>query len=186
MAKLQWFIRRPHAIDRVREYVGFSPATDDTVVEDELRCALDEAAKDPDKNFLNGCKPGEHVVRIALPHRNVVYAVLRKPNGEDKVYDYLVPTVLTTEMYQAWTLNGKLGNIGDLNPIEPKTPLPVYKPQLCMRWANGDGKDHWGNYCLEDVPEQIKQLLLQGVTKDAIKVYKEVPFEIHVSLKGIT
>lgn len=186
MAQLQWFIRRPHAIERMREHAGFSKDADSVMMETELRKALDEAAKNTTKNFLNSCKPDQYAVRVAIPGRNVVYAILKKPNDNQKGYDYIVPTVLTMEMFQSWTKDGKLGSIEELHGNGERRPMPVLKPQLCLRWSNGDGKEHWGDYCADDVPEQIRKLLDKGVNRDTIKVYKEISFKIEVSLEGIT
>jgi hypothetical protein len=58
---------------------------------------------------------------------------------------------------------------------------------LHLRWHNGDGKEHFGDYCVDDVPDQIRQLLNKGVKRETIKVYKEIPFQINVSLvAGVT
>lgn len=184
MTRIQWFIRRPHVLDRLREHAGFPKDADSVAIETELRRALDEAAENQEKNFLKGCKPDQYAVRVAIPGRNVVYAILKKPaNNAQKSYDYIVPTVLTVEMYQTWTEDGKLGTIEEL-PAERRT-LPKLKPQLCLRWSNGNGKDHWGDYCADDVPEQIRQLIGKGVKRETIKVYKEIPFKINVSLEGL-
>ena len=183
MARMQWFIRRPHALDRLREYAGFPGDADSVAMETELRRALDEAAENQKKNFLEGCKHDQFAVRVAIPGRNVVYAILKKPNNAEKNYDFVVPTVLTVEMFQSWTKAGKLGTLEELPP--QKRPLPKLKPQLCLRWSTGDGRDHWGDYCADDIPEQIRKLIGQGVKREDIKVYKEVPFRIEVSLEGI-
>jgi hypothetical protein len=181
MTRLQWFIRRPHALERLREHAGFPKDADTVTMETELRRALDEAAKNKEKNFLKGCKPDQLAVRVAIPGRNVVYAILQNPSSSQKSYDYIVPTVLTVDMFQSWTEDGKLGSIEDL-PAE-KRALPKLKPQLCLRWSNGDGKEHWGDYCADDVPEQIRALIGKGVKRETIKVYKEIPFKINVSLE---
>jgi hypothetical protein len=180
MKRLQWFIRRPHVLDRLREHAGFPRDADAVTMETELRRALDEAAEDIGKNFLKGCKPDQWAVRVAIPGRNVVYAVLKKPSSSQKSYDYIVPTVLTVDMFQSWTEDGKLGSVEDL-PAE-KRAMPKLKPQLCLRWSNGDGREHWGDYCADDIPEQIRTLISKGVKRETIKVYKEIPFKINVSL----
>lgn len=183
MAKLKWFIRRPHALDQLRERAGYPEDADSVTMEAELRQELDKAAENPKKNFLEGCKDGQFAVRVAIPGRNVVYAILKRPsNGESKSYDYVVPTVLDTQMYAAWNKDGKLGVLGDA--VTEKRPLPVLKPQLHLRWLNGDGKEHFGDYCVDDVPEQIRKLLNKGVKRETIKVYKEIPFRISVALAG--
>ena len=180
MTRTQWFIRRPHVPERLREHAGFPKDTDSVAMETELRRELDRAAENPEKHFMTGCKPDQFAVRVAIPGRNVVYAILKKPNNAQKSYDYIVPTVLTVEMFQSWTEDGKLGTIEEL-PAE-KRALPKLKPQLCLRWSNGDGKEHWGDYCADDVPEQIRTLIGKGVKRETIKVYKEIPFKINVSL----
>ena len=180
MGRYQWFVRRPHVIDRMREHCGIAGDVDPVTIEATLRRALDEAAENRDQTFLKGCKEDQYAVRIALPKLNVVYAILKRPTTDQKSYDFVVPTVLTQEMFQAWTVTGKLGTIEDL-PVE-KRALPKLKPQLCLRWSNGDGKDRWGEYCAEDVPEEIRQLMLKGVQRENIKVYREVAFKINISL----
>lgn len=183
MSRTQWFVRRPHVTDRMKKYARYPWNADNAKIEAELRQQLDEAAKNQEKTFLQGCKPGQFAVRIAVPGRDVVYAILKKPDS-DKTYDWIVPTVLSVDMYQTWSTDGKLGAIEDLPP--EKRSMPKLKPQLCLRWSNGDGKEHWGDYCADDVPQQIRKLIGQGVGRDAIKVYKEIPFKIEVSLEGIT
>jgi hypothetical protein len=191
--KMEWFIRRPHAIERFREYGGYPADTDSVSIEMDLRNALDEAAKDAPRNFLtNKCrdretgKPraGQFAVRIAVPKRNVVYAILQEPTSTHRSYDWVVPTVLTRDMFQLWTDTGKLGSIEDL-PLK-KRQLPKLKPQLCLHWANGDGRDHWGMYCADEISEEVRKLILQGVPRDKIKVYKEVPFKVDVQLGDFT
>jgi hypothetical protein len=186
MARLKWFIRRPHVVDQLRERAGYPADADSVAMETELRRELDKAAENPEKNFLEGCKKEQFAVRVAIPGRNVVYAILKTPsNGNQKSYDYIVPTVLTTEMYDTWNKDGKLGSVADI-AVE-KRPLPKLKPHLHLRWHNGDGKEHFGDYCVDDVPDQIRQLLNKGVKRETIKVYKEIPFQINVSLvAGVT
>jgi hypothetical protein len=88
-------------------------------------------------------------------------------------------------MYDSWNKDGKLGSIADI--AAEKRPMPKLKPQLHLRWHNGKGEEHFGDYCEDDVPEQIRRLLNEGVRRETIKVYREVPFRINVSLTaGIT
>jgi hypothetical protein len=184
MAKLQWFIRRPHVIERMREHAGFSKGVDAVNIESDLRRALDEAAENQSKTFLKGCKSDQYAVRIALPKCNVVYAILKRPVDNQKTYDYIVPTVLTVDMFQAWTEDGKLGAVEDL-PVE-KRPLPKLKRILCLRWSNGNDRQNWEEYCVDDIPEAVRKLIAKGVHRENIKVYQEVPFKISISLDGVT
>ena len=180
MGRYQWFIRRPHVIDRMREHAEIPHDVDSVTVEADLRRTLDKAAENQEQTFLKGCKEGQYAVKVALSGRKVVYAVLKPPTSDQKTYDFVVPTVLTLEMFQAWTVTGRLGTMEDL-PVE-KRALPKLKPQLCLRWSNGDGKERWGDYCADDVPEEIRQLIAKGVRRENIKVYSEVAFKINISL----
>jgi hypothetical protein len=164
----------------MREHCGIGGEIDPVTIEADLRRALDEAAEKREQTFLKGCKEDQYAVRIALPKCRVVYAVLKLPTDEQKSYDFVVPTVLSQEMFHTWTKTGKLGIIEDL-PVE-KRVMPKLKPQLCLRWSNGDGREHWGDYCADDVPEEIRQLIAKGVRRENIKVYKEVSFKINISL----
>lgn len=185
MAKLKWFIRRPHVIDQLRDRAGYPADADSVAMETDLRRELDKAAENTEKNFLQGCKNGQFAVRIAIPSRNVVYAILKPASNGQKSYDYVVPTVLDTKMYETWNVDGKLGTVAEIPAA--KRAMPKLKPQLHLRWFNGDGKEHFGDYCADDVPDQIRTLLNKGVQRETIKVYREVPFQISVSLtSGVT
>jgi hypothetical protein len=168
-------------IEQLRERAGYPLGTDSVLMETDLRRLLDEAAENPDKNFLAGCKEEQYAVRIAIPGRNAVYAILRRPSRtEGRRYDFVVPTVLTPEMYSVWNKDGKLETVNAV--ATRKRPAPVLKPQLHLRWANKNGEENFGDYCADDVPEQIRKLLNKGVVRETIRVYKNVPFRIEVSL----
>jgi hypothetical protein len=170
-------------MDRMREYGNFPKDQTNEELEAQLRQALDRAAINPGRFFLASCRPNQRVVRIDIPSRSVFYAVLQKPSTEMRDYDWQVPTVISVRMYQSWNEEGKLSLIGE--HID-KTKLPKIKEQLCVRWSNGTKTDHWAEYLADDVPEAIRKLIAEGIRRETIKVYKEIPFKVNVSLEGFT
>lgn len=177
MAPTRWFIRRPHAIDRLRERAGFPVGTDSIFMETELRKALDAAAADKEQFFLQAYKPDQFAVKIALPGRNVVYAILQPATSQ--YHDYVVPTVLDTQMYASWRLPDS-PDMTETAPVVKRERTTRTKPLVYLCWETPDGKAGSGEYCLDDVSEHMTTLLKSGVRRDTIKLYKEVPFEVSV------
>lgn len=177
---IRWFIKRPHAIDQFRKRAAFPDDTDSVVLEGELRKYLDEVAQDP-AHFLKGLRDNQFALRIAVPGRNVVYAIAQTFVGDD--YDYSIPTVLTQGMYQAWSRDGRLSDISELPP--EKRELPVLKKTLFLYYVNGKGPII-NEYTQEDIPTQIAALLEQGIPLKSIKVLREVPTKLDVRLLEIT
>jgi len=177
---MRWFIKRPHAIDQFRKRAAFPDDMDSVVLEGELRKHLDDAAQDPSR-FLKGLRDNQFAVRVAVQGRNVVYAIVQTFSGDD--YDYSVPTVLTQAMYQSWSKDGKLSDIGELPP--EKRELPVIKQTLFLYYVNGKGPV-LNEYTKDDIPRQIGILLEQGIPMKSIKVLKEVPTRLDVQLLDVT
>lgn len=172
---MRWFIKRPHAVDQFRRRAAFPDDTDNVILETELRKYLDDAAQSSDR-FLKGARENQFAIRIAVPGRNVVYAIVQEFTGDD--YDYIVPTVLTQSMYQSWSKDGKLGDVSELPP--EKRELPVIKETYYVYYVNGKGSV-LNEYLKEDVPKRIAELLEQGIPMKSIKVLKEVPIKLDVS-----
>jgi hypothetical protein len=176
---MKWFIKRPHAIEQFRARAGFPENADSVLLETELRRVLD-ALNDAD--LKQGCREGELAAKVAIEGRNVVYAIIKPAKNKD--YNYTVPTVITATMYEAWAKDGRLGDLSEL-PVEKKK-LPDLKPRLYLRHPNGDGQPHFHEYCVDDIPEQVAKLLDAGVAPKDIKVLKEIPFKIDISLLGFS
>ena len=177
---MRWFIKRPHAVEQFRQRAAFPDDMDSTALEGVLRKHLDEATQDT-THFLRGLQHNQFAVRLTVPGRNVVYAIVQTFIGDD--YDYSVPTVLTQGMYQAWSKDGKLGNIGDLSA--EKRELPVLKKTLYLYYVNGKGPVI-NEYTADDIPHQVALLLEQGIPMRSIKVLKEVPTRLDVQLLDTT
>lgn|SRR5512136_1762391 len=173
---MRWFIKRPHAVDQFRRRAAFPDDSDNVILETELRKYLDEAAVAPDRNFLRGTRENQFAVRIAVPGRNIVYAIIQEFIGDD--YDYIVPTVLTQTMYQSWSKDGRLGDVSDL-PTE-KRELPVLKETLYIYYVNGKGPV-LNEYLKDDISRRIAELIEDGIPLKSIKVFKEVPIKLAVT-----
>lgn len=180
--KYKWFVRRPHTLEQLRNRAGYAPALDDIILESELRNSLNIAMQKPNA-LLQGRVKDEFALRLTLGSGggSVVYAIIRKSN-ENKVYDYIVTTILTTNMFQAWTVDGRLGEIGDLSP--EKRELPIIEPKLFLHYTNGDKKSRTEEYSNNQITHEITKLLEKGVLFSNIKILKEIPWKIDINLLG--
>jgi hypothetical protein len=174
---VKFFVKRPHAVDAFRDRAGYDKDTDPVRLEADLRHHLSVEAEAG--RFLPNRVTGEFVVRVAVPDMDVVFAVL-VPSPE-KEYDYFVPTVLDNSMYQQWTKDGKLSDVG----ARQRTP-PKLKPMIFLRYKNGDGSEHFDECLVEDLEEYVGKLIKKGVRVVDIEAYKKIPLKIGVSLPGFT
>ncbi|MAG64672.1 MAG: hypothetical protein CMK74_02190 [Pseudomonadales bacterium] len=180
----KWFVRRPHALLQFGKRAKH-PSSDPAELEAILRTALD-AVGAHSENFKQGVREREFALRIALDKCEVVYAIV-KDAADDKDYDYVVPTVLTQEMYQSWCKDGKLGTVQDL-PIT-KRELPQIKATLYLRYTDrreGNGTPppaHFLEFIAEDIPDQLIRLLDEGIPLNDIKVLQEVPVDLQAVLR---
>lgn len=174
---VKFFVKRPHATDVLRERAGYDQDTDPVRLEADLRHHMSVEAEAG--RFLPNRITGEFVVRVAIPEKKVVYAVLVP--APEKEYDYFVPTVLTTEMYHQWAKDGKLSDIG----ARQRTP-PKYKPMIYLKYKNGDGSEHFDACLVEDLEEYVEKLIKKGVRVVDIEAYKKIPLKIGVSLPRFT
>lgn len=180
---VQFFVKRPHAVDQFRKRAGYGEEIDNIRLEAILRQAMEKQAEDG-TNFLSGRKDGEFVLRVAIPKQKPVYAVLA-PAAKGKAYDYYVSTVITEEMYQSWGREGRLGSVGDR--LETKNQqLPAIKPTVWLRYQNGDGSEHFDEYLVEDLDEAVQRLVKKGVRIKDIQAFQRIRLDIKVSLPGFT
>lgn len=177
---MRWYIKRPHAIDQFRKRAAFPDDTDTIILEGELRKHLDVVAQNPN-NFLKGLQNNQFALRIAVPNRNVIYAIVQTFTGGD--YDFSVPTVLTQAMYQSWSKDGKLSDVSELPP--EKREFPTLKQTLFLYHVNGKGPII-NEYTKDDIPAQVTALLEQGISMKNIKVLKEVQTRLDVQLLDVT
>lgn len=195
-----WFIRRPHAIERFKLRGGYPAETDDTILESELRKALNDA--EAKQQFVKGCRPDEFAVRIVIPNRNTVYAIVKPTPGQD--YSHYIPTVLTKAMYQTWhdEIDFKEPHDPKLTPFETvpeaytnKNPreklvkeLPS-KPTLFISYKiikDNEVVEITNEFLAEDVGAQVAKLMEEGVLFKNIKVLREIPLKIDIKLNGFT
>lgn len=179
--KEKFFIQRPHAVDqfRIRAKVPKSHTFDDA--ERELRDALEDA--DMAGELRASKNDGEFVIRIALPRREVVYALI-VPGKSDGKYEYMVPTIFDQEMYQQWNQDGKLGTVADVDEEKVIERLaPAIKPTLYLRYKNGSGKPSaLLEYTTDDISHQIAKLLRKGIRFDEIEVFRKVEFSMSINI----
>jgi hypothetical protein len=175
---VKFFVKRPHAIDMFRERADYTKDADPVLLEADLRHLM--TVEVDEGRLLPNRITGEFVVRISAPSKPVVYAILVPT--PDKEYDYFVPTVLTQEMYQQWSTDGKLNEVGACQ----KKRMPKFKPMIYLRYKNGDGSEHFDECLVEDLEEYVTRLIKKGVRVVDIEAFKKIPLKIGVSLPGFT
>lgn len=179
---MQFFIKRPHAIDQFRKRAGYGDEIDNIRLESILRHGLQDQASDG-TNFIASRKDGEFVLRISVPDKKPVYAVLAP--APDKAYDYYIATIITEEMYQAWSKDGRLGSVADQLEDGGRS-LPVLKPTVWLRYRGSDGMENFDEYLIEDLDVAVQQLIKKGIRISAISAFRQVQFDIKVMLPGFT
>jgi hypothetical protein len=187
--KEKFFIQRPHAVDQYRTRAKAlkrgTAAISFERAEQELRHALEDLDMAGElKTALRASKnDGEFVVRIAVPQREVVYALL-VPGKPDGKYEYMVPTIFDQEMYQQWNQDGKLGTVADVAEEEVIAKLaPAIKPTLYLRYKNGQGQyTPLLEYTTDDISHQIAQLLKKNVRFEDIQVFRKVDFSMSINI----
>jgi len=183
-----FFIRRPHALEQFRLRARFPTETPLEELETILRQHLENAELIADSR-----RDAEYVIRISVPGRSVVYAVVQRAPA-DKPYMFVVPTVYDQHMYQRWTRRSKLGTIrdtlGENHPVLTETKLYLRYPKPV---ASDEKNAYCVEYCLEyvpvdQVPGRIMCLMQQGVRFDSIEVLRQVQphLDIHIPLPPST
>ena len=189
------FIKRPHAVTQFRERAGYSHDYPFDQAEDELR---KEAAKqiEDGKVFRNKTdRDREFVVRIAIPGKDVVFALVEVgvPDGN---YAYLIHTVYTKEMYDQWNDEGKLGTFGDLPIAEALKDVKLATTdkewskqenggdpaKRLIRWQDSDGRFDSKWTTKDNVSREIYALLAEGVKLDTIEIFRKVAFDLTITL----
>jgi hypothetical protein len=179
--KEKFFIQRPHAVDQFRIRAKVPRGCSFDRAEQDLRAALEDAEMAGE--FKASKNDGEFVARIALPGREVVYALIvpGTPGGQ---YEYMVPTIYDQDMYHQWNRDGKLGTMADIDEADVIEKLaPVIKPTLYLRYKNGSGQPTaLLEYTTDDVSHQIATLLRKGIRFDEIEVFRKVDFSMSISI----
>lgn len=186
----QLFIKRPHALEQLRERAGLPRSYNLDRCEEDLRSAVCEQMMAGKILKSRSFKDSEFVVRVALPNAEVVYALV-ETGADGGKYKFLLHTVYTQEMYQQWNEEGKLGALGDLpaaealkkvDPVPKKEEVPDHQKFMVL-WKGKNGQVVGTKMVPEHlVGGEILILLQQGYSPDRIEVYKKYKFDLSVRL----
>ncbi len=179
------FIQRPHAIEQFRERAGYDKHIHANLIEEILRKEATAQIADGKRLRSKSERDTEFVVRLAIPDKNVVYALVEHGSKEGQ-YKYLIHTVFTKAMYDRWNEDGKLGSIGDaltggilkeLKAVKKEAP-----EKYLLRWSEPDGR--WDSRWItaEEVQKTVLTLLNDGVPFDSIGLFIRVDFDISIKI----
>jgi len=159
---MKFFIKRPAAVEQFRQQAGYPDDADPVQVEEELRAALAESAKQ-----FYGRLQGRQVFRIQIPNRKTVYAI-GDPPKPGKEYDAVISHVKSEEDHRQETRQ-------ELRRTR--------KAQTAfIRYPNGDGKRKMEEFPVEQIPGKIMELLRSGLADHQIEVLKPVPWALDITL----
>jgi hypothetical protein len=208
MARFDWnelWINKPHATNEFKERAGFPPSFSDDEAHDVLKQLIVEAfERDQEKleNVRNTDKEDKRpsfCFRIHPHGRQVVYASVSYGHPEGR-YTYMVHTVLSQDMYQSWSREGKLGTLADkagesLTGIRDQLRKQTAETKEATKMAEKTAEplDYYLYHtdtkmfvalAADQVDAYVTDLFHQGATLKMIQLYKRVPINIKINIGG--
>ena len=105
----RWFVH-PHAVDAFGERANLIAMP----TGERLQLLKRELSKVTQEDLKPGRNNGEFVIRIAVAHKPVIYAIAIPMTDSIKGYDFRIVTIVTRSMYSGWRKDQKLGTFADL------------------------------------------------------------------------
>lgn len=192
------FIKRPHAVEEFKSRAGFPPSFDEDQAHDVMKDLVMSAFNENQERLTNVRNSDKmqnkgFCFRLHPEGRQVVYACITYGHSEGR-YTYMIHTVLSQDMYQSWSREGKLGTMAD----KAGESLIAVRDQIRKQTAEtkeaekmADEHEYFLHQSDKKDPIALKEseidkvvvsLLKKGVKLTDITLYKKVPLNIKINI----